>query len=176
MLPKPANFCRLFTIPASRHSSLHSSPTSMDSGSPHCNCHACSDHIDWYLRSLNRAALVGVSQACCCYTPAPQVSTFGPDFQAPALVCSFGRGVNRKYGLTILIFGHSSFACSVFTLGATITSSPAKLSAAATREAVKEPHTWYPIDGGGDLVFVACLQRIHHTQYLGRVTTRRGWI
>lgn len=98
-----------------------------------------------------------------------------------ALVCSFGRGVNLKYGLTIFISGQIFLASSVLTLGWTITSSPANLSAAATRDGlslVKEKpwHTWGPIDWGSDFVLVACLQRVHDAQYLSRVTTSRGWV
>lgn len=37
---------------------------------------------------------------------------------------SFGRGVNRRYGLTTFIFGNSFSASSPLTLGWTITSSP----------------------------------------------------
>jgi hypothetical protein len=37
---------------------------------------------------------------------------------------SFDSGVNRRYGLTILICGQMFFASSVFTLGWTMTSSP----------------------------------------------------
>ena len=34
--------------------------------------------------------------------------------------------------------------------------------------------TGHPIDRGCDLVLISCLQRIHHTQYFGRITTGRG--
>ncbi len=47
--------------------------------------------------------------------------------QTAALVFSFGSGVYRRYGLTILMSGQISFACSVLTVGCTITSSPAKV-------------------------------------------------
>ena len=50
-----------------------------------------------------------------------------PRFQRPALVCSFGKGVKRRYGFTILRSGYCSFACSVLTLGCTMTSSPAEI-------------------------------------------------
>ena len=37
-------------------------------------------------------------------------------------------------------------------------------------------HTWDPIDRGSHFVLVARLQRVHHTQHLGRVATRRSRI
>ena len=52
------------------------------------------------------------------------MTLFALTTQTAALVCSFGKGVNLRYGLTILSWGYFSFASSVLTLGCTITSSP----------------------------------------------------
>ena len=54
-----------------------------------------------------------------------------------ALVFSLGRGVKRRYGLTIFMSGKISFACSVLTLGWTMTSSPALKSAPVSLRLVK---------------------------------------
>lgn len=35
---------------------------------------------------------------------------------------------------------------------------------------------WDPVDGRGDAVLVAGLERVEHPQHLGRVATSRGWV
>lgn len=71
--------------------------------------------------------------------------SFGFFFHTAALVFSFGRGVNLKYGLTILKSGNSSLACSFFTLGCTMTSSPNKHAVSPDNREKFAP--WEPLPG-----------------------------
>jgi hypothetical protein len=103
--------------------------------------------------------------------------------QTAALVSSLGRGVKRRYGLTIFNLGQISLACSVFTLGWTMTSSP--VAPGGQSQGFFFFHfaaflglslTGYPVDWRGDLVLVPGLQAIHRAQDLGGVAACAGGI
>ena len=93
-----------------------------------------------------------------------------------ALVSSRGSGVKRRYGLTMVILGKSFSASWPLIVGCTITSSPGICQHASwtlrhTRELTRQP-----VDRSGDLVLVACLERIDDAEDLGGVATGAGGV